>query len=67
MGGQVDADMILRKPFTVREIPAKIGVVAAGYYGYLSGVKNDMAAMFVGPAVKRAIGASRRNISRAIS
>ena len=44
---KLDADMILRKPFTVREIPAKIGVVAAGYYGYLSGVKNDMAAMFV--------------------
>ena len=49
---KLDADMILRKPFTVREIPAKIGVVAAGYYGYLSGVKNDMAAMFVGPAVR---------------
>jgi len=49
---KLDADMILRRPFTVREIPARVGVVAGGYYGYLSGVKNDMAAMFVGPAVR---------------
>jgi hypothetical protein len=49
---KLDADMILRRPFTVREIPARVGVVAGGYYGYLSGVKNDMASMFVGPAVR---------------
>ena len=40
--------MIVRKPLSVYEgLPAKEGEVAAGYYGYLVGVDNEMATMFV--------------------
>ena len=43
-----DADMIVRKPLSVYEgLPAREGEVAAGYYGYLVGVDNEMATMFV--------------------
>ena len=46
---KLDADMILRKPLTVTQggLTAGPGVVAAGFYGYLEGVDNEMAAMFV--------------------
>jgi len=50
---KLDADMILRKAFTIREIPCELGVVAGGYYGYLSGVKNGMAEMFVTKQVEK--------------
>jgi hypothetical protein len=39
---KLDADMIVRKPLSVREgLTAKEGEVAAGYYGYLVGVDNE--------------------------
>ena len=45
---KLDADMIIRKPLSVREgLRAEPGLVAAGYYGYLEGVDNEMAGMFV--------------------
>ena len=45
---KLDADMIIRKPLSVREgLRADPGLVAAGYYGYLEGVDNEMAGMFV--------------------
>lgn len=44
---KLDADMLLRKPLTVREIPARKGVAAAGEYGYLAGVNNGMAKFFI--------------------
>ena len=52
---KLDADMILRKPLTVTEggLTAGPGVVAAGFYGYLAGVDNEMAEMFVEDAETR--------------
>ena len=44
---KLDADMLLRKPLTVREIPARKGMAAAGEYSYLSGVVNGMAKIFI--------------------
>ena len=46
---KLDADMIIRKPLTVTQggLDASPGTVAAGFYGYLVGVDNEMAAMFV--------------------
>ena len=54
---KLDADMILRKPLTVTEggLTAGPGVVAAGFYGYLAGVDNEMAEMFVPDAQTRSI------------
>ena len=43
----IDADMIIRRPFTPRDVGAKKGRPVAGYYGYLNGVKNRMASMFL--------------------
>ena len=52
---KLDADMILRKPLTVTQggLTAGPGVVAAGFYGYLAGVDNEMAGMFVDDAETR--------------
>jgi hypothetical protein len=52
---KLDADMILRKPLTVTQggLTASPGVVAAGFYGYLAGVDNEMAGMFVEDAETR--------------
>ena len=52
---KLDADMILRKPLTVTQggLTAGPGVVAAGFYGYLDGVDNEMAEMFVEDAETR--------------
>ena len=45
---KLDADMIIRKPLSVLDgLEAEEGLVAAGIYGYLSGVDNEMAPMFV--------------------
>jgi len=44
---KLDADMLLRKPLSAREIHAERGVAAAGEYGYLSGVTNGMAKFFI--------------------
>jgi hypothetical protein len=49
---KLDADMIIRRPLSVTQrLQAAEGVVAAGYYGYLVGVDNEMAPMFVPPHV----------------
>jgi len=51
---KLDADMIIRRPLSVRSgLTARPGLVAAGYYGYLEGVDNEMAGMFVDDASKR--------------
>ena len=45
---KLDADMIVRKPLSVTAgLEAEEGLVAAGIYGYLHGVDNEMAPMFV--------------------
>lgn len=46
---KLDADMIIRKPLSVHKskMEARPGLVAAGEYGYLVGVQNEMAHMFV--------------------
>ena len=45
---KLDADMIIRKPLSVTQgLDASLGTVAAGFYGYLAGVDNDMAKMFI--------------------
>jgi len=45
---KLDADMIVRKPLSVTDgLEAEEGLVAAGIYGYLHGVDNEMAPMFV--------------------
>jgi hypothetical protein len=49
---KLDADMLLLKPLTVKEIPASRGTTAAGMYGYLSGVSNGMAKWFVDEEVE---------------
>lgn len=50
---KLDADMILLKPMTVTEIPARKGQTAAGIYGYLVGVDNGMAKWFVDEETER--------------
>lgn len=44
---KLDADMILLKPLTTRELPASKGVAASGQYDYLVGTTNGMAKWFV--------------------
>jgi len=44
---KLDADMILLKPLTARELPASKGVAASGQYDYLVGTTNGMAKWFV--------------------
>lgn len=44
---KLDADMLLLKPLTVEEIPAKRGTAASGEYDYLVGTRNGMAKWFL--------------------
>ncbi|EFN59242.1 hypothetical protein CHLNCDRAFT_138234 [Chlorella variabilis] len=39
----IDADMIMREPFTPEEAGAKPGLAVAAYFGYMKGVKNALA------------------------
>ena len=50
---KLDADMLLLKPLSVREIPASKGVAASGQYDYLVGTKNGMAKWFVDEEVEK--------------
>ena len=52
VGGEVGRDMILRRPFTVREILRASRRRRRRVLWILIGRENDMASMFVGPAVR---------------
>ncbi|KAL4443932.1 hypothetical protein ABPG75_011669 [Micractinium tetrahymenae] len=47
----IDADMIMRTPFTAEDVGAKPGLACAAYFGYMKGVKNQLAMKHV-PYVK---------------
>lgn len=47
----IDADMIMRTPFTAEDVGAKPGTACAAYFGYMKGVKNALAMKHV-PYVK---------------
>ncbi|KAL4426165.1 hypothetical protein ABPG77_007447 [Micractinium sp. CCAP 211/92] len=47
----IDADMIMRTPFTAEDVGAKPGLACAAYFGYMKGVKNKLAMKHV-PYVK---------------
>ena len=52
---KLDADMLLLKPLTVEEIPAKRGTAASGEYDYLVGTRNGMAKWFLNEEEERLI------------
>ena len=52
---KLDADMLLLKPLTVEEIPAKRGTAASGEYDYLVGTRNGMAKWFLNEDEERLI------------